>query len=159
MSDPLDPIFGTDVAVKEYDDKCKKLINNIQNDIDSLKDTKWRAGVLYQEDLNNLLLDFSKLMQTVRAIRSTKNPKDWIRDNPIFEYQARYENLHKLVKQGELGKKTFFDILFESISVNMLIVLIIILCIVWLYVRSDLYNHKNSGSGVPKPSEQYNKST
>lgn len=149
-----DPLLDVDIPVKEYDDKCKKLIDDIQNDINSLKDTNWKIGKLYLEDLNNLLLDFSKRMETVRMVRTTKNPKDWIRDNPIFEYQTRYNKLHKLIKQGETGQKSSYDIFFESISANMLIMMFIILCIIWLYVRSDLYSNRDSTPATPKMSNQ-----
>lgn len=140
-----DPVYDVDNAVREYDDKCKVLVVNIQTEINKLKDTTWKAGLLYLEDLNNLLLDFSKVLENVRMVRSTQQPKNWIATNPIFEYKKRYEILAELIRKGEYPQKSFWDNIMESISINMIIVLFIILCIVWIYVRSDQENpHKIS---------------
>ena len=83
MTDPID------ASVKEYDDQSIKLTKDIQKYIELLNGTTWKAGLIYSEDLNNLLVDLLKRLEIVKMVRSTKQPKDWILANPLFEYQNR----------------------------------------------------------------------
>ena len=130
MTDPID------ASVKEYDDQSIKLTKDIQKYIELLNGTTWKAGLIYSEDLNNLLVDLLKRLEIVRMVRSTKQPKDWILANPLFEYQNRFNSLKELIDKGEKKQPSSWDKIFGSISINMIIAFIIILCIVWVYVQS-----------------------
>lgn len=125
-----------DKSVKEYDDQSIKLTKDIQTYIDKLKDTTWKAGLIYSEDLNNLLLELLKQQQTVSNVRTTKQPNDWIPANPLFEFQRRFNDLKELIDRGETKKPSSWDQLFGNITMNMILVFMIILCIVWIYIRS-----------------------
>ena len=128
MTDPID------ASVKEYDDQSIKLMKDIQTYIKLLDGTTWKAGSIYAEDLNNLSTDLLKRLDTVRSVRSTK---DWILANPLFEYQNRFNNLKVLIDRGETKKPSTWDNILGSITMNMIIAFMIILCIVWVYMRSQ----------------------
>jgi len=143
-----------DNAVREYDAQCDKLINDLNDAITQLNNTEWKVGLLYQEDMTRLLQEFSKQMETVRMLRSTQQPKQWITANPIYKYQERFNRLKKLVDLGEQNYRESWSIDIGKLAKhkNFIIAMLILIILAWLYISYTPNSPNSSNFGTSSAS-------